>query len=67
MRKLHHFTCLAVIITSAITSGGSLLTENPPIEGIDGVLYKFARSSQPTTLVCQAITVGSADICRFIG
>ena len=67
MRKLHHITCLAVIITSAIKSCGSLLTENPPIEGIDGLLYKFARSGQPTTLVCQAITVGSADICRFIG
>ena len=67
MRKLHHLTCLAVIITSVITLGGSLLTENPPIEGIDGVLYKFARSGQPTTLLCQAITMGSADICRFIG
>ena len=67
MRKLYHLSCLVVIITNGITSGVSLLTGNPPIEGIDGVLYKFARSGQPTTLVCQAITVGSADICRFIG
>ena len=41
------------------------LTENPPTEGIDGVLYKFARTGKPTTLVCEAMTIGSADICTF--
>ena len=40
-------------------------TENPPTEGIDGVLYKFARTGKPTTLICEAMTIGSADICSF--
>ena len=45
--------------------GAYALTENPPIEGIDGVLYKFVKTGKPTTLVCEAMSVGSADICTF--
>ena len=45
--------------------GAYTLTENPPVEGIDGILYKFAKTGKPTTLVCEAMSVGSADICTF--
>jgi hypothetical protein len=45
--------------------GAYTLTESPPMEGIDGILYKFAKTGKTTTLVCEAMSVGSADICTF--
>ena len=56
---------LLIVIISIHVIFVSPLTENPPTEGIDGVLYKFAKTGQPTTLICEAMSIGSADICTF--
>ena len=56
-------TVLIVLLIHVLSV--SSLTENPPTEGIDGVLYKFARTGKSTTLICEAMTMGSADICSF--
>ena len=56
---------LLIVIISIHVIFVSTLTENPPTEGIDGVLYKFAKTGQPTTLICEAMSIGSADICTF--
>ena len=61
MWKINTFIIVLLIHVLSVNS----LTENPPTEGIDGVLYKFARTGKPTTLICEAMTIGSADICSF--
>ena len=38
---------------------------NDATKSINGVSYKFTRSGQPTTLVCETRSVGRADTCTF--
>ena len=64
MRKLSSSTIIAVLLWFELISALPL-TQNPPTEGSDGILYKFARTGHPTSLRCEAMSEGSADICKF--
>ena len=62
MRIAVYITYLMILIE---VMGVFPMTENPPMEGIDGIFYKFAKTGQPSTLICKARSEGSADFCKF--